>query len=100
MGGDGRIDSLAEAEARRRASGKGRLSVAVVDEVQVLDEAYKSKVLYVVGKEEMRVKEGSGWWRTALLQLFLWMRDNSKGKVAGLKIPAGQLVEVGFVKEI
>ncbi|PSK55245.1 hypothetical protein B9Z65_2634 [Elsinoe australis] len=99
-GGDGRIDSLAEMEARRRASGKGRLSVAVVDEVQVLDEAYKSKVLYVVAKEEMRVKEGSGWWRSALLQLFLWMRDNSKGKVAGLKIPAGQLVEVGFVKEI
>lgn len=32
--------------------------------------------------------------------LFLWMRENSRTKMADMNIPFGNLVEVGFVKEI
>jgi len=35
-----------------------------------------------------------------LLSAFLWIRENSRTKLADLDIDADQLIEVGFVKEI
>jgi KUP system potassium uptake protein len=34
------------------------------------------------------------------LTIFLWLRDNTRAKVASMNIPVEKLVEVGFVKEI
>jgi len=32
--------------------------------------------------------------------LFLWIRENSRTKMADMKVPFDQLVEVGFINEI
>jgi KUP system potassium uptake protein len=35
-----------------------------------------------------------------LLRIFIWIRENTRAKVASMRIPIDKLVEVGFVKEI
>jgi KUP system potassium uptake protein len=69
-----------------------------------LEKAYKSQVVYVVGKEQMRTAK-AGFsprkiLRKGLLELFLWVRENTRTKVRALNVPADKIVEVGFVKEI
>jgi len=63
--------------------------------------------VYVLGKEAMRVRcvdSGSGraWGfvRGLLLGAFLWIRENSRTKLADLDIDADKVIEVGYVKEI
>ncbi|KAF4555939.1 High affinity potassium transporter-like protein [Elsinoe fawcettii] len=75
-------------------------SSATADELARLDQAYEHKVLYVVGKELMKTKKGTSWFRAGVLWAFLWMRENTRGKMADLKLPADNLIEVGFLKEI
>jgi KUP system potassium uptake protein len=53
-----------------------------------------------MGKEQMKIHPGMNIFRKALLEAFLFMRENSRTKMASLNIPIDQLVEVGFVKEI
>ncbi|KAK4994165.1 hypothetical protein LTR66_005752 [Elasticomyces elasticus] len=65
-----------------------------------LDAAYNHQVLYIIGKEELKVKPGTGIIRSILLKAFLWMRENSRSKVADLRIPTDRIIEVGFVKEV
>ncbi|MCJ1306477.1 hypothetical protein MMC25_000120 [Agyrium rufum] len=65
-----------------------------------LEAAYNHQVLYIVGKEQMRISESSGIWRRITLNAFLWLRDNTRSKLAGMKIPTDQLVEIGFIKEV
>ncbi|KAH8909965.1 potassium transporter [Coniochaeta sp. PMI_546] len=96
-------------------AGNGHLAA----ELETLRRAVEAQTVYVLGKEAMRIKrrdgggdgEGvkgvrgaGGWVRTAvrrvLLGTFLWIRDNSRAKLADLDIDVDKLVEVGFVKEI
>jgi len=63
--------------------------------------------VYILGKEAMRVKKSTGgkWnpfsvMRRILLYTFLWIRENSRAKLADLDIDMDKIVEVGFVKEI
>lgn len=68
-----------------------------------LDAAYTDQVVYVVGKEQMRVRESrglTGWTRKLALELFLWLRGNTGSRVSGLDLEVEKLVEVGFVKEV
>lgn len=68
-----------------------------------LDAAYTDQVVYVVGKEQMRVREGrgvAGWIRRLALDVFLWLRSNTGSRISGLNLEVEKLVEVGFVKEI
>ncbi|EGO52014.1 hypothetical protein NEUTE1DRAFT_149642 [Neurospora tetrasperma FGSC 2508] len=69
-------------------------------ELARLDRAYASKILYVVGKEQMRIKTGAPIARRFMLSVFLWIRDNTRAKIANLQLAMDRLVEVGFVKEI
>jgi KUP system potassium uptake protein len=62
--------------------------------------AYETQVLYIVGKEQMRIKNGTRIWRRVALNAFLWLRDNTRSKMASMRIPTDSLVEVGFIKEI
>jgi KUP system potassium uptake protein len=73
---------------------------AVADELAHLDRAYAAKIMYVVGKEQMRIKPDTALWRKALLSVFLWIRDNTRAKIANLRLAMERVVEVGFVKEI
>ncbi|PSR74851.1 potassium transporter-domain-containing protein [Coniella lustricola] len=81
-------------------------------ELKALHAALEAQVVYVLGKETMRVKHQTGsvslrgrWspWtvvRRTLLWAFLWIRENSRTKLADLDIDVDKMVEVGFLKEI
>jgi KUP system potassium uptake protein len=70
------------------------------DELATLDTAYAHNVLYIMGKEQMKIKEGTNYARAVLLWIFLWIRDNTRNKMANLRIPTDKVIEVGFLKEI
>jgi KUP system potassium uptake protein len=69
-------------------------------ELARLDRAYAHKVLYIVGKGQMRTRTGTGIVRRAMLSAFLWIRENTRAKIANLRLAMDRVVEVGFVKEI
>ena len=65
--------------------------------------AYEDQVVYVVGKEQMRIRESRNakdWGRKTALAAFLWLRGNTGSKVANLNVDVEKLVEIGFVKII
>ncbi|KAM5347757.1 hypothetical protein ACJ41O_007581 [Fusarium nematophilum] len=69
-------------------------------ELAKLDDAYAHKVLYIVGKGQMRIRTGTSILRKIGLGTFLWIRDNTRAKIANLRLAMERVVEVGFVKEI
>ncbi|KAI1637957.1 potassium uptake protein [Biscogniauxia mediterranea] len=73
---------------------------AVRAELALLDRAFAAKVMYVVGKEQMRIRAESSLPRRLVLATFLWIRDNTRAKIANLRLAVDRIVEVGFVKEI
>ncbi len=69
----------------------------------LLDSAHQSQMLYILGKEHLRIKKEAGVVgvvRHLFLAIFVWMRDNTRSKPAELNVPVDKLVEIGFVKEI
>lgn len=73
---------------------------AVALELARLDRAYAAKIMYVVGKGQMRTRAGTPIFRRAVLATFLWIRDNTRAKIANLRLAMDRVVEVGFVKDI
>lgn len=69
-------------------------------ELDMLNRAHEKQLVYVMGKEQMKIRKGTNIFRRVLLEAFLWIRENSRTKMAEMCLPADQLVEVGFVKEI
>ena len=65
-----------------------------------LDRAFSYKVMYIIGKEQMKIKPSTRPWRRWLLVLFLWMKENTRTKMANLNVPTEKIIEVGFLKEI
>ncbi|KXH30069.1 potassium uptake protein [Colletotrichum simmondsii] len=72
----------------------------VAAELAKLDRAYSHKVLYIVGKGQMHIRTGTSIVRRFTLGTFLWIRDNTRAKIANLRLAMDRVVEVGFVKEI
>lgn len=72
----------------------------IVADLAKLQKAYDQKVLYIIGKEQMKVKAGTGILRNMLLKAFLWLRDNTRTKIANLRVPTDKVIEVGFVKDV
>ncbi|KAI8635453.1 potassium transporter [Xylariaceae sp. FL1651] len=70
------------------------------EELARLDRSFATKVLYVVGKEQMKIKRGTSLIRQIILETFLFIRDNTRAKIANLRLAMDRVVEVGFVKEI
>lgn len=69
-------------------------------QLRALQHAFEAQVVYIVGKEQMRIKDGTNLLRRAVLESFLWMRENSRSKVQSLNVETERLVEVGFVKDV
>ncbi|UKZ75135.1 hypothetical protein TrVFT333_002808 [Trichoderma virens FT-333] len=76
-------------------------------ELETLRAAYGSQMVYILGKEAIKVKKSTsmtgrvtGFFRSFVLWIFLWIRENSRTKLADLNIDADKLIEVGFLKEI
>lgn len=82
-------------------TGRGSLEQReVYKSLAELQKAFDSQVVYVVGKEQLRLKQKMGFSRRIILSAFLWVRDNTRSKVQALNIAVDKLVEVGFVKEL
>ncbi|KAB5580288.1 potassium transporter-domain-containing protein [Coniochaeta sp. 2T2.1] len=98
------------AEAEKGSSEKEHIppptpAVALEDEQAAaelarLDRAFAAKILYVVGKEQMHIRTSTPLGRRVVLGIFLWIRDNTRAKIANLRLAMDRVVEVGFVKEI
>ena len=72
-----------------------------IEDLFKLERAYQHKVLYIMGKEQMKItKETRNYIRKVLLWMFLWIRDNTRNKMANLRVPTDKVIEVGFLKEI
>jgi KUP system potassium uptake protein len=68
--------------------------------LEALERAFNHEVLYIIGKEQMKVKKGTNAIRRGLLETFLFLRDNTRAKIASLKVPMDKVIEIGFVKEV
>jgi KUP system potassium uptake protein len=88
-------ESASDTEKKREAAEE-----TILADLSKLQAAYNHKVLYIIGKEEMRIKSGTKVWRNILLKAFLWLRDNTRTKIAALGVPTDRIIEVGFVKEV
>jgi KUP system potassium uptake protein len=88
-------------KGKHRRIGAVELSDAKVrEELARLDRAFATKVMYIVGKEQMKIKIGTSFARRIVLETFLFIRDNTRAKIANLRLAMDRVVEVGFVKEI
>jgi KUP system potassium uptake protein len=78
---------------------------AVRDEIEALDRAKNAQTIYIMGKQVMHIRRDRGnlikrMLRIVFLEAFLWIRENSRTKLADLDIDHDNLVEVGFVKDV
>ncbi|KAI1299108.1 potassium uptake protein [Xylaria venustula] len=90
-----------DSKGKQRRGGPAELEDAKVrHELACLDRAFATKVSYVVGKEQMKIKTGASLFRRLMLETFLFIRDNTRAKIANLRLAMDRVVEVGFVKEI
>lgn len=72
-------------------------------ELDALNGTWEDQTVYIIEKEVMKVgRRGKlkGFSRWFVLETFLWIKENSRTKLADLDIDADNLVEVGFVKQI
>lgn len=70
--------------------------------LESLDQAYRSQVLFIVGKLQLRYPEHAKYnlVKRVLLMAFLWMRESTMEKVTSMKVSMDKLVECGFIREI
>ncbi|KAL8772316.1 MAG: hypothetical protein Q9209_002528 [Squamulea sp. 1 TL-2023] len=98
------------APSNRRQSAPGRVDSKEQQErvqrgLASLEKAYHDQVVYIVGKEQMRIQQVTGykpgsWCRRIALVAFLWLRSNTGSKIANLNVAFDKLVEIGFVKAV
>jgi KUP system potassium uptake protein len=69
-------------------------------DLKMLDDASSQRVLYIIGKEQMKIRAEGGLFRKLVLRAFLWMRENTRTKIANLRVPTDRVIEVGFIKEV
>jgi KUP system potassium uptake protein len=96
---DSRIHSIDDAKDKETVPAELR-DEEVRSELAHLDRAFASKIMYVIGKEQMRIKPSTPIFRRVVLETFLWVRENTRAKIANLRLSMDRVVEVGFVKEI
>ncbi|OCK78778.1 potassium transporter, partial [Lepidopterella palustris CBS 459.81] len=69
--------------------------------IAALDAAYQQQVVYIVGKEQLRLLVSkNSIFKRIVLATFIWLRENTRAKISQMEVPVEKLVEVGFVKEI
>lgn len=97
------IPSQQENITRAPPSPQQQQQILASQHLAALESAFSDQVVYVVGKEQMRVREDrgfKGWTRQLALSAFLWLRGNTGSKVANMNVDVEKLVEVGFVKVV
>ncbi|KAF2492470.1 potassium uptake protein [Lophium mytilinum] len=89
------------------ANSVSKLSFAIPNDASVerrihkLDSAYKKQVVYIVGKEQLRLlAKKNNLFKRFVLYVFIWLRENTRAKISQMEVPIEKLVEVGFVKDM
>ncbi|KAH7086630.1 potassium transporter-domain-containing protein [Paraphoma chrysanthemicola] len=98
-GSDAKTPAVAETGSPR-APTPSPSTASTSSRLEALERAYNHEVLYIIGKEQMKVKLGTNLLRKVLLETFLFLRDNTRAKIASLKVPMDKVIEIGFVKEV
>ena len=100
----GEIEDAADARNENTHSEKAPLpssaSSSTSARLEALEHAYNHEILYIIGKEQMRVKPGTNFVRAWLLRAFLFLRENTRAKIASLGVSTDRVIEVGFVKDV
>lgn len=94
------IREFLENESPKSSPPSATDSSRAVVESEALQRAFKSQVIYIVGKEHLRIAPGTNIVKRLVLMLFLYVRDVTSSKVQHLNVQADRVVEVGFVKDI
>ncbi|CAL5873712.1 uncharacterized protein PFLUO_LOCUS7994 [Penicillium psychrofluorescens] len=68
------------------------------EEMAALFHAWRTQIIYITGKEELKISSTANVFRRIILWVFLWMRDSSRTKIQHLNVESDRLVEIGFVK--
>jgi len=77
-----------------------RLKARALQERAALDVAYEKQVVYILGKEQLRLDAKNFLPKNLALSIFVWMRENTRSKQQEFNVPIDQLVEVGYIKVI
>ncbi|KAL5472919.1 hypothetical protein PMIN07_000337 [Paraphaeosphaeria minitans] len=91
--------SSSEVNARPAATPATSVS-STTSRLTALERAFNHEVLYIIGKEQMKVKLGTNFFRKTLLRAFLFIRENTRTKIASLDVDRDRVIEVGFVKDV
>lgn len=92
--------SQSEPTPSASTSEKSLTASSTAARLAALHRAHTHQVLYIIGKEQMRVRPGSSALRKLFLAAFFFVRENTRAKIAGLRVPMDKVVEVGFVKGV
>ncbi|PYH49214.1 potassium transporter 5 [Aspergillus saccharolyticus JOP 1030-1] len=95
-----RSTSTESQEESSSDAAQSRSLVRSTDPLKTLERARAHNVLYITGKEQMRIKKNTNLLRGLVLWIFLWIRDNTRAKIASLDLEAERVIEVGFLKDI
>ena len=94
-------EKLSSSELSARQAPTPTLSAtSTTARLTALERAFNHEVLYIMGKEQMKVKSGTSFARKVLLNAFLFIRDNTRTKIASLDLDRDRVIEVGFVKDV
>ena len=75
-------------------------AIGASEELDALVRAWRSQVLYIVGKEQLKIAAEANIFRRLILVAFLFMREYSRAKIQHLNVEIERVVEVGFLKEM
>ena len=65
-----------------------------------LQRAFDTQTLYIIGKESLKIRAETNFFKKLVLRLFIFIRENTRTKVANLRVPIEKVIEVGFVKDM
>jgi KUP system potassium uptake protein len=68
--------------------------------LEALEKAFQHEVFYIIGKEQMHIKKNTNIFRKGLLHTFLFIRENTRNKIANLKVQQDRVIEIGFIKDV
>lgn len=80
--------------------GSASRSSTTSSRLEALERAFSHEVLYIIGKEQMKIRSGTNLIRKFFLHAFLFIRENTRAKIAALSVDVDRVVEVGFVKDV
>lgn len=67
-------------------------------EILALTRARDAQVIYIVGKEQLKISSERNLFSRAVLWVFLLFKASSRSKIQDLNVEMERIVEVGFVK--